>query len=397
MNEQAIMNTEDTQIPTSDEHLTVPPSEQHRSTVPIRPSSGKPNIFLLVFVLILLAGGLLGAMLLTGKGTELRSRATSTGPKLSLIPANKSLPVGQQFTFTISLNTQADTVSAVQLEMSYDQTALDNVTFINGSILPVVLKAPTVANGKVRVAVGVNPQSPYKGTGVLGTLRVRGKSAKQSTIAFTNNTMTASLGKTTNSLASKAGSTVTVTSTNNPTNTPTQPPGPTNTPTPGSSPTPSPTPTPGPSPTPSPTLAPGEPTPTPTPIPEGDDYDGEEPPAPTPTGSGNVFQNWWGGLFGPSPTPTPMPEPTPPPTAEETVGYAIINGMCFAVTEAPSDDELYPTLADCIGALNMQVAEGGIPTPTPIESGPKTEKLPFFLRWIQNIANAISRLFSRGK
>lgn len=378
------MNTDDIPIPPSDAHLTVPSSERVQP-IQIRPSSGKPNVFLLIFVLILLMGGLFGAMLLSGKGTELRSRATNTGPKLSIIPANKSLPVGQQFTFTLSLNTQADTVSAVQLELSFDQTAVDNVTFTNGSILPVVLKAATVANGKVRVALGVNPASPYKGTGVLGTLRVRGKSAKQSTIAFTNNTAVASLGKATNALASKIGSTVTVTASGSPTNTPTQPPGPTNTPTPG------------PSPTPTPTLAPGEPTPTPTPLPGGDDDDEGETPTPTPTGSGNLFQNWWNGLFGPSPTPTPIPEPTPPPTAEETAGFAIINGMCFPVTEVPTDGELSPTLADCIGALNLKIQEEGIPTPTPIESGQKPERIPFFLRWFSAIVEAISRIFTGGR
>ena len=173
----------------------------------------------------ILVGGFISGLVLTQQKQINRSKATNNGSVLSILPATKTTGVGKTASFAVIINTNGDNVSAVQLEISYNTAALENVTFTNGTILPVVLSAVSVANGKIKATLASEVTSPYSGTGTVGTISVRTKSAMTSNLSFTANTMVAAVGKTGNTLASKTGAAITA-------GTPGNSPTPTRTPTP---------------------------------------------------------------------------------------------------------------------------------------------------------------------
>lgn len=156
---------------------------------------------ILSFLIVVLVIILLTKYLFQGN-LALKSRASNNGPILSFIPSSDILALGQTSTYAISLSTNEDTVSAVQLEISYDDTAVDQISFTPGTVVPVVLHPLTIDNGKISITLGASFESPFKGSGVLGQLQIHTISEKSGTIEFTNNTKIASIGKTVNSLAS---------------------------------------------------------------------------------------------------------------------------------------------------------------------------------------------------
>lgn len=188
------------------------------------------NVFSLVVALVLI-GGFITGLVLTQQQQINRSKATNNGSALSILPATKTMGVGETASFAVIINTNDDNVSAVQLEISYNTSALENVTFTKGTVLPVVLSAVSVANGKIKATLASEVTSPYSGTGTVGTINVRTKSAMTSNLSFTENTMVAAVGKTGNTLASKTGAEITA---GTPGNTPTPTRTPTPTPTRGS-------------------------------------------------------------------------------------------------------------------------------------------------------------------
>lgn len=204
-------------------------------------SSGK-NIGYLALSLILM-GGLVGGLLTFNSSADLRSKATNNGPTLALSPSTQSKAVGSTMPVGITINTHDDTVSAAVLKLSYDPTAIQIVSFTAGTPLPVVLVPEVHTNGIVSVTLGVQPATPFKGAGIVGTIQVKVLAAKDSNLRFTNATQVAAVGKTTNALVSAIGSTIMGIAARTPTPTPTRIPGSTNTPTPTRYNSPSPTPT----------------------------------------------------------------------------------------------------------------------------------------------------------
>lgn len=161
-----------------------------------------PFITYLLIALIIIAG--LGVVMFMGE----RLKASNNGTILALAPATKTLRAGETFSLGITMNTNADTVSAVELHLSYDPTAIQILSFIPETPLPVVLVPETHENGTFNVTLGVRPDKPFKGAGIIGTLNLKILASKQSSLNFTSKTAVAALGKTTNALVSKTGSTI---------------------------------------------------------------------------------------------------------------------------------------------------------------------------------------------
>jgi len=166
-----------------------------------------PIIHLLVALILI--GGLGVGLVALNLSQDIRSKAGNDGPRLALLPATKTQTVGETFSVVITMNTNTDTVSAAQLHLSYDPTAIQILSFTPGTQLPVVLVPETHANGTIAVTLAAKPPTPFKGAGVLGVLTVKVLTAKQSTISFTNATQVAAQGKNTNVLASKTDSIIT--------------------------------------------------------------------------------------------------------------------------------------------------------------------------------------------
>lgn len=239
-----------------------------------------------LFIILL---GLLAITAMIQKPQDTRSRATITGPTLALSPATKSAAIGETFSLGITMNTDTDTVSAVELHLSYDPTAIQVLSFTPGTQLPVVLSPETHTGGAINVTLGAQPSSPFKGAGIVGTWTIKILAAKQSSLSFAGSTQVAAIGKNTNALVSSTGSTITGTSTVG------------GTPTPTGAPTATPTPTR--TPTPTPARAAGTPTPTPTPA-RSTTFGNISQPTPTPPKSfQQPDQN--------TPTTTPVITPAP--------------------------------------------------------------------------------------
>lgn len=196
-----------------------------------------------VFVMIALLGGLSATLFFLKTPQDIRNRAASTGPKLSIDPSQKSAKVGESFPMGIYIATGDDTVSAVELHLTYDPAAIGIIGFKEGDKLSTVLVKESHNNGQMSVTLGTPPTSPFKGTAAVGTLTVKILANKASTIAFTSNTQVAAIGKTTNTLAGTSDGKITINTGAASTPTPTPHPG-SPTPTPGNRGV-APTPTPG--------------------------------------------------------------------------------------------------------------------------------------------------------
>ncbi len=157
-------------------------------------------------------GGLGVGLVALNSSQDVRSKASNNGPTLALSPTAKTVKVGETFTVGVTMNTNADAVSAVELHLSYDPTAIQILKFTPTTQLPVVLVPETHANGAIAVTLAAKPPTAFKGAGIIGTWTAKVLAAKQSSIQFTSQTSVAALGKTTNALASQTGSTITGTS-----------------------------------------------------------------------------------------------------------------------------------------------------------------------------------------
>lgn len=153
-------------------------------------------------------GGLAVGLVALNSSHDVRSKASNNGPILALSPGSQSMAIGKTFSVGITLNANEDAISAAELHLSYDPTAIQIVRFTPGTTLPVVLVPETHVNGVIAVTLAAKPPTPFKGAGIIGTWTVKILAAKQSSIQFTAQTSVAALGKTTNALASQTGSTI---------------------------------------------------------------------------------------------------------------------------------------------------------------------------------------------
>ena len=164
------------------------------------------------FVLLtVLAISTIGLSLLANNSLDIRGRAANTGSQISMLPASKSVILGEEFIVSVSLNTGPDKVSAVDLKISYDPTALLLSDFVIKDPLPHTL-SPFKDNpqtGLVSVVLAADPTMPFFGNGIIGTFKVKVINPKKTGILFTANTKASAIGKQADSLIQKTGITIT--------------------------------------------------------------------------------------------------------------------------------------------------------------------------------------------
>jgi len=154
---------------------------------------------LTVFKIIVILGGLLAAVYFIKTSLDNRNRAAFSGPSLSLNPARLTAPVGQTFSVGIILDTATDSVTATELHLSYDPTAIEIINFTNGTTFPSVLP-PGESHGNGAFSVILGNYSPFKGAVILCTLKIKILSLKSSAINFTSDTQIAAIDKNGNPL-----------------------------------------------------------------------------------------------------------------------------------------------------------------------------------------------------
>ncbi|MCX6793770.1 MAG: cohesin domain-containing protein [Candidatus Gottesmanbacteria bacterium] len=221
------------------------------------------GILLSVFLLLSIAV----VVYFAWKPQELRKTATGNGVSMALAPASKTVTVEDTFSLGITISTSGtQQVSAAQISLDYDPSAIEVTGFAIGSALTVELVPKAINNGRITMTLGAeaaNPPTAPSASFIMGTLTAKARKAGTTSLNFTSasdaNIVTV-LFNTTNALETMNGSTITILESINT-------PIPTATPVPGTTVTPTPTPTP---------LLSGTPGPSPTPQLLRGDITGEE-------------------------------------------------------------------------------------------------------------------------
>ncbi len=152
--------------------------------------------------LVLVVTTLIGTRLVL-QNQDIREKAATAGPALTFVPNNFQLTQGQSTTLSLSLATRGDTVSAVAVELSYNPSVIE-VTKVSTK-LPVLLSPVKIENGKISFTQGSDPKSPLTTYTVIAAITIKAINTTPTSIDFTAKTMTASFGKSTNSLIYSQG------------------------------------------------------------------------------------------------------------------------------------------------------------------------------------------------
>lgn len=141
---------------------------------------------------------------------EEQAAETIKGASLSFSPTTLSTIPGDKFDVQLIINTNTETISAVDLFLIYDKNVLRANSVKIGNFLPKLLSPVNVNNQIINIILGCEPNFPKTGTGVLATINFTAISVGSATISFTGNSQIAALSQNTNSLISSSTSVVTV-------------------------------------------------------------------------------------------------------------------------------------------------------------------------------------------
>lgn len=114
---------------------------------------------------------------------------------------------GKEVTLGISMNTNTASVSAAEVHLTYNPQIVHIDSFTPGTALPVVLSPAVIAtdSGTISVTLGSQPDNPFTGAAIIGTISFSLINDSPSTISFAGTTTVTALGKTTNALANAVG------------------------------------------------------------------------------------------------------------------------------------------------------------------------------------------------
>ncbi len=133
---------------------------------------------------------------------------------LSLSP--NPLPIASQSaTIAVAVNTASDTIAGVQIELSFDPTAIKNISITPGSFFPKsveVLKTIDYKNGRVSYALGLPAAGmPVNGNGVVAWIKIQTNLApgQQTELQFLPKSVVASGTMSPSLLLSATGTTIT--------------------------------------------------------------------------------------------------------------------------------------------------------------------------------------------
>ncbi len=103
---------------------------------------------------------------------------------LTLSVSNARLKPGEETTVDINIDTKTYSVAAADLQVNFDATKFDGVSFTQGTFLPVVLLGGNFSNGIAKISLGSQVAAPATGAGLLAHLKLRAKSAGQSQVSI---------------------------------------------------------------------------------------------------------------------------------------------------------------------------------------------------------------------
>ncbi len=213
----------------------------------------KKVLLIIAFVLILVAVPV--TLLVVKQRQEIRQRA-APATTLDLEPSTKTVQVGDTFTLDVVLDTNnQNRAAAAEINLTFNPTFLEGVSFAAGDLMPFVLAEGQVGNGTATIIVG-SQSAGGQGGGVSGrgTIAVLTLRALQPTggsptmVDFASTTQVSGanpedVGQNILVAGGTRGSSITVAGDATVSPSPSVNPSPETTPTPGTSPTPSASPT----------------------------------------------------------------------------------------------------------------------------------------------------------
>lgn len=165
--------------------------------------SRKRIAYALVTILIFCMVGGIGFLVFTSTKNihKTNAKASFSGVQLSFAQELKTGQVGEIHNVGIILNPNGNSVSAAELQLSYDPMAIEIVQFKPEEVsFPIVLESEHHNEGKMIVTLGADLASPLKTAGVIGVLKIKIIAEKESTIRFLQTTQVSALGKNKNVL-----------------------------------------------------------------------------------------------------------------------------------------------------------------------------------------------------
>lgn len=120
---------------------------------------------------------------------------------LSIVPATESATPSTVKTYNVLLDSNINTINAVQLELSYDPKVLANVTVKPGSFFPKpleLIKDIDSVNGRISYALGIQPQDKgVQGSGTVAAISftiIPSATDSSTTISFMPKTLVTAAG-----------------------------------------------------------------------------------------------------------------------------------------------------------------------------------------------------------
>jgi hypothetical protein len=139
---------------------------------------------------------------------------------LALSPNPLTVAPGQQGRAEVTINTDQNDVTAVQLELGYDPNIITNVKVIPGALIQnpaVLIDKNDPATGRYTYAFGITPNgTPVKGTGVVATVTftVRpGQAGQETQLGLLPTTLVTARGVANSVLKEGTGTVITVSGT----------------------------------------------------------------------------------------------------------------------------------------------------------------------------------------
>jgi len=126
----------------------------------------KKKIFISLLLLALIVVVLIGGVYLVKQRQEIRKRATPA-TTIYLEPSTKTVNIDETVSFDILVNTGENALATVRLDIVYDNTFLQPLSFnFNSSLLPQSLRPVDFSqSGEITGSAGVTPGSLLSGTG----------------------------------------------------------------------------------------------------------------------------------------------------------------------------------------------------------------------------------------
>lgn len=137
-------------------------------------------------------------------------KANVLGVTISILPANTSLEVGQETSFDINLNPADESVSAVELNLNFDQTVIEVTDIKPTQELPQLLGLDLSKPGRASAILLVSPGTNKTVQGVIARVYIKAKKAGNSSLKFDQSTKVSAIGKIGDVTGANEGSEITV-------------------------------------------------------------------------------------------------------------------------------------------------------------------------------------------